>query len=478
MTGDILQRVNDHKRIERLLTNGSLSFLFSIFNLFIFGVVLFIYDYRIFLLYTAGSVLYLTWILIFMKERKRIDYQRFGKMGEDQSKIIEMINGMQEIKLNNAERSKRWDWEANQISLYQISIKSLKLEQMQSVVGNFINELKNILLSFLSAYLVVKEEISLGMMLAISYILGQLNAPLSQLIGFSYTFQDAKIAFERLKEIYALKDEEDEAQCKLKNAEQIELSIENLSFSYPSTNYSCLKDICLQIPAKKTTAIVGKSGSGKSTLLKLILQFYSADSGRLKVNGQDLEKIEKHQWRSVCGVVMQDGYIFNDSIEQNIIMNSHGSEKEDMDQILEISNLKEWLSSLPLGLQTQIGIEGIGLSGGQRQRILIARALYKNPKLILLDEATSSLDAANEREINQKLLAFFEQKTVIIIAHRLSTIRNADQIIMMEDGRVAEIGTHDQLLLNRGPYSKLVDKQLESRINKRELSKRLSYERE
>lgn len=461
MTGDVLQRVNDHKRIEALMTNGSLSFLFSIFNLIVFGLVLLTYDWRIFGLFFIGSTLYVIWILLFMKERKRIDYQRFGKMGEDQSMIIEMINGMREIKLNNAERLKRWQWEDNQISLYQIGIKGLKLEQIQGIIGNVINELKNILLTFLSAYLVVKGEITLGMMLAISFILGQLNSPLSQLIGFSYTFQDAKIAFERLKEVYSLKDERDEVCREINDREGIGIKIENLSFTYPSSRAACIEDVSLFIPSGKTTAIVGKSGSGKSSLMKLLLQFYAPDQGRILINERELNGIDKQQWRSICGVVMQDGHIFNDSIEGNICMGSKISDPFKLEEILELANLKEWIKELPLGVKTQIGMEGVGLSGGQKQRILIARALFKDPKLILFDEATSSLDAANEREISFKLNQYFKKRTVVIIAHRLSTVRNADQIVVMDSGKIVEYGNHFELLARNGHYAKLLDRQIE-----------------
>jgi ATP-binding cassette subfamily B protein len=461
MTGDILQRVNDHKRIEALMTNGSLNFLFSIFNLIVFGLVLLSYDWRIFGLFFIGSALYVIWILIFMRERKRIDYQRFGKMGEDQSMIIEMINGMREIKLNNAERLKRWQWEDNQISLYQIGIKGLKLEQVQGIIGNVINELKNILLTFLSAYLVVKGEITLGMMLAISFILGQLNSPLSQLIGFSYTFQDAKIAFERLKEVYSLKDERDEVCRKINDREGIGIKIENLSFTYPASRTACIRSISLEIPTGKTTAIVGKSGSGKSSLMKLLLQFYTPDQGKILINDRELNGIDKQQWRSICGVVMQDGHIFNDSIEGNICMGSKLNDSQKLDEILELANLKEWIRELPLGVKTQIGMEGVGLSGGQKQRILIARALYKDPKFILFDEATSSLDAANEREISHKLGQYFKKRTVVIIAHRLSTVRYADQIVVMDAGEILECGSHFELLATNGHYAKLLDRQIE-----------------
>jgi len=460
MTGDILQRVNDHKRIESLLTNGSLNFIFSIFNLIIFGFVLLTYDWRIFSVYLLGSSAYLIWVLIFMKERKKIDYQRFGKMGEDQSMVIEMIEGMKEIKLNNAERIKRWQWEQNQLSLYQIGIKGLKLEQLQRIVGNVINELKNILLTFLSAYLVIKGELTLGMMLAITFILGQLNSPLSQLIGFSYTFQDAKIAFERIKEVYTLEDELDDDTVSLIGKNQIGIELSKVNFSYPASKSKCLVELSLKIPAGKTTAIVGKSGSGKSSLMKLILQFYQAEEGRIYVNQQDLNGIDKKEWRSVCGVVMQDGHLFNDTIEGNIIMNQQTSASDKMSKILKLANLEEWINELPKGLKTKIGIEGIGISGGQKQRILIARALYKEPTLLLFDEATSSLDAANEKEISDQLKQFFKQRTVIIIAHRLSTIRDADQIVMMDSGRILEVGHHTELMAKKGAYASLIDKQI------------------
>lgn len=461
MTGDILQRINDHRRIENLITNGSLSMLFSLFNLLVFGIVLFIYDIRIFFLFFLGSVLYLTWIILFMKKRKELDYKRFQRIGEDQSKIIELFNGMQEIKLHNAERQKRWTWEYGQAALHKVSIESLKLEQIQSLGANFINEIKNILLTFLSAYLVIKGELSLGMMLAITYILGQLNAPISQMITFFYSFQDAKIALERLGEIHSKKTEENQSLLILSEVKSKDLVLEKLDFIYPGNSTFSLRNLSLSIPHGKTTAIVGSSGSGKSTLLKLLLQFYEPSSGQIRIGNNSLTSIQKRTWRSFCGVVMQDGYIFNDSIENNIGIGESTVDQYRLQRAVRLANLHEFIESLPLGVKTKIGNEGMGISGGQRQRIFIARAIYKDPQIILFDEATSALDAKNEKEIYHNLNAFFKGRTAVVIAHRLSTVKNADQIIVLNKGRVSEVGTHLELVNKGGDYLELITNQLE-----------------
>lgn len=462
MTGDIMQRINDHRRIESLMTNGSLSILFSGFNIVVFGLVLTFYDVRIFGLFFVGTLLYLSWIILFMKKRKELDYKRFQKLGDDQSKVIELINGMQEIKLHNAERQKRWSWEYGQAALYRVSIQSLKLEQVQSLGANFINEIKNILLTFLSAYLVIKGQISLGMMLAISYILGQLNSPISQMVSFFYSFQDAKIALERLQEIHSKKSEEQNStNLILTKVQQKNIQLENICFKYPGSAKYSLEKLSFIIPFGKTTAIVGSSGSGKTTLMKLLLQFYEPSAGSIKVGTYNLSSLQKKYWRSICGVVMQDGYIFNDSIENNIGIGDVFIDQNRLHRAIGLANLNKLIESLPLGLKTKIGNEGMGLSGGEKQRIYIARAIYKNPQIIFFDEATSSLDAKNEREIHNNLLAFLEGKTALVIAHRLSTIKNADQIIVMKNGEVSEMGTHYNLIEKRGEYYKLISNQLE-----------------
>lgn len=461
MTGDLMQRIQDHKRIENLLTHGGLNALFSLFNLFIFGIVLLSYDRRIFLIFFGGSLAFVGWVLIFLKKRRQIDYKRFDRMGEDQSKVIEMINGMQEIKLNGAERIKRWSWEKTQASLFHLSLKNLQLEQLQSFGASFINELKNISLTFLSAFLVIKGELSLGMMLAISYIIGQMNSPLNQLIGFSYMFQDAKIALERLNEVQFSKGIKSLDYLNQLPSVIEDIVIEDLSFKYSASENESLRKINLRIPAKKITAIVGGSGSGKSTLLKVLLNFYEPNHGKIRIGRLDLKYIDPIKWRGKCGVVLQEGYIFNDSILGNIVLDPDQIDIEQLERAISMANLEEVIDELPLGWHTQIGNEGINLSSGQKQRVLIARAIYKNPEIIFLDEATSALDAINEKEIIEGLDAFLKDRTCIIIAHRLSTIKNADQIVMLENGRVKEKGKHLELIQKEGAYFNLVKNQLE-----------------
>lgn len=462
MTGDIMQRIGDHRRIENLLTNSSLSVLFSLFNLIIFGAVLAWYNTSIFLVFLGGSLLYFAWIILFLKKRKDLDYKRFSQMSSEQSKIIELISGMQEIKLHNAERQKRWSWEYLQARLFKIEIQNLRLQQTQTVGSNAINELKNIFVTVLSAKLVIDGEITLGMMMAISYITGQLNAPIQQLIGFVYTLQDARIALERLAEIHTKEDEEQHPETKtIVSAEMEDLILENLSFRYPGTQYLILDGLSLSIPANKMTAIVGSSGSGKTTLLKVILKFYEPTDGEIRYGNVPLITISQASWRYKCGTVMQEGFIFNDTIANNIAIGEQRVEIDRLKQAAEIANIREFVESLPLGYNTKIGNEGIGMSTGQKQRLLIARAIYKNPDIILFDEATSALDATNERIIMENLHAFFKNRTSVVIAHRLSTVKHADQIVVLDKGAVVERGTHEELLTLRGSYYNLVKNQLE-----------------
>lgn len=462
MTGDIMQRINDHNRIERLLTSTSLSVLFSFFNLVIFGAVLAWYDWRIFLVFLVGSILYFVWVLLFLKRRKDLDYKRFSEMSGEQSKVMELVNGMQEIKLHNAEKQKRWSWEFVQARLFKISMKSLSLEQTQTVGSNFINELKNILISFLSAKLVIDGEITLGMMMAISYIIGQLNSPIQQLIGFVYSAQDAKIALERLSEIHNRADEDDGVSSKTHDIPlDADFSLQKVDFRYTGSLELVLKELELKIPANKVTAIVGTSGSGKTTLLKMLLKFYEPLQGEIKIGNYRLNNISQKAWRAQCGVVMQEGYIFNDSIANNIAIGEDIIDPEKLERAVDIANIKEFIERLPLGYNTKIGMEGLGMSTGQKQRLLIARAVYKDPKFIFFDEATSALDAKNEKEIMGKLNQFFEGRTVVIVAHRLSTVKNADQIVVLDQGKIIEKGTHDELVKLKGNYFNLVKNQLE-----------------
>ncbi|MFT5822542.1 MAG: ATP-binding cassette subfamily B protein [Crocinitomix sp.] len=462
MTGDIMQRINDHQRIENLLTSQSLNVLFSFFNLIVFGGVLAWYDLTIFGIFLGGSVLYFVWVVIFLKRRKDLDYKRFSQMSDEQSKVMELINGMQEIKLHNAEKQKRWSWEFLQARLFKISMKSLALEQTQSIGSNFINEIKNIFISIFSAKLVIDGQITLGMMMSISYIIGQLNSPIQQLIGFVYSVQDARIALERLSEIHNREDEEPGEVDKMNHvAETADLEIQNIDFRYLGSDEEVIKGLSLTIPSNKITAIVGASGSGKTTLMKILLKFYEPNSGNINFGNIKLSAISQSLWRAKCGVVMQEGYIFNDTIANNIAIGQDFIDTERLLKAVQVANIQEFVENLPLGFNTKIGMEGVGMSGGQKQRLLIARAVYKNPDIICFDEATSALDAKNERVIMENLNQFFKDRTAIVIAHRLSTVKNADQIIVLDKGTVMEQGTHEELLDLKGNYYELVKNQLE-----------------
>jgi ATP-binding cassette subfamily B protein len=462
MTGDIMQRINDHQRIENLLTTTSLNVLFSLFNLVIFGGVLAWYNINIFLVFLVGSALYFVWVVLFLKKRKDLDYKRFTQMSNEQSKVMELINGMQEIKLHNAEKQKRWSWEYLQARLFKIETKNLALQQTQTTGSNVINEVKNIFITILSAKLVIDGEITLGMMMAITYIIGQLNSPIQQLIGFIYTVQDAKIAIERLSEIHNKEDEEVVGEEKVYQIPaNADIILNNISFRYKGTQDKVIKNLSLTIPTNKITAIVGASGSGKTTLMKMLLKFYETETGEMKFSNFNLSNISQKAWRNKCGVVMQEGYIFNDTIANNIAI---GQETIDQDKLLKavkIANIQEFIDDLPLGFNTKIGMEGVGMSTGQKQRLLIARAVYKNPDIICFDEATSALDAKNERVIMENLNEFFKDRTAIVIAHRLSTVKNADQIVVLDKGKIIEKGTHKELVNLRGSYYTLVKNQLD-----------------
>lgn len=462
MTGDILQRINDHKRIEELLTTSSLSVLFSMVNLILFSLVLAYYNVILFIIFLIGSVFYFLWIIIFLKKRRDLDYKRFSQVSQEQSKVIELINGMQEIKLHNAEKQKRWGWEFLQARLFKVSIEGLALEQYQSVGSGFINELKNILITVLSAKLVIDGEITLGMMLAISYIVGQLNSPIAQLINFIREVQDAKISLERLSEIHNKEDEEQLDDQKITDiSKDSGFKLDKVSFRYIGSDQIVLHDLDLQIPANKITAIVGTSGSGKTTLMKLLLKFYEPNSGEIKLGNYYLKNVSQKAWRSQSGVVMQEGYIFSDTIANNIALGEDYVDKQKLAHAVDVANIKEFIETLPLSYNTKIGMEGVGLSTGQKQRLLIARAVYKNPNFLFFDEATSALDANNEKVIMEKLNTFFEYKTVVVIAHRLSTVKNADQIVVLEQGKIVEVGNHESLVKQKGYYYNLVKNQLE-----------------
>ncbi len=462
MTGDIMQRINDHQRIENLLTTTSLSVLFSMVNLVVFGIVLAGYNLKIFAVFFVGSLLYFGWVMLFLKKRKDLDYKRFSQMSAEQSKVMELINGMQEIKLHNAEQQKRWSWERLQAKLFKIEIKSLRLQQAQNIGANVINELKNIFITVLSAKLVINGELTLGMMLSVSYIIGQLNSPIAQLISFIHSAQDAKIALERLSEIHNKPNEEELSDEKIHDIPPNQnLTLKNVGFRYTGSTEKVLQHINLTIPANKITAIVGASGSGKTTLMKLLLKFYNPTEGDITLGNYHLSNIAHSAWREKCGVVMQEGYIFNDTIARNIAVGDEIINKEKLLNAVKIANIQSYIEQLPLGYNTKIGSEGIGMSGGQKQRLLIARAVYKNPEFIFFDEATSALDANNEKIIMQNLNNFFKNRTAVIIAHRLSTVKNADQIIVLDNGKLIEKGTHQQLIQQKGKYYHLVKNQLE-----------------
>lgn len=462
MTGDLLQRINDHKRIERILTTSSLTILFSLFNLVVFSFVLGYYSLQILGVFVFGSILYIIWVLFFFKKRKELDYKRFSQVSQEQSKVIELINGMQEIKLHNAERRMRWNWEYIQARLFKISTKSLALEQTQSVGSNFINEIKNMFITILSAKLVIDGNITIGMMMAISYIVGQLNAPVTQLISFMRDVQDAKISLDRLGEIHNKEDEEKEGEEKITNIpENAAIHLKNITFRYTGGLEPVIKNLSFTIPPNKTTAIVGVSGSGKTTLMKLLLSFYTIDKGEILVNNFNLKNISQKVWRSNCGVVMQEGYIFNDTIAKNIAVGEDYIDTKKLIHAVDVANVSDYIEGLPLGYNTKIGNEGSGLSTGQKQRLLIARAVYKNPKFLFFDEATSALDANNEMVIMKKLNTFFADKTAVVIAHRLSTVKNAHQIVVLDKGKIVEVGNHANLIKQKGNYFNLVKNQLE-----------------
>lgn len=462
MTGDIMQRINDHHRIEKILTTSSLNVLFSLINMIIMGAVLAYYNLKIFGVFFIGSFCYFLWVILFLKRREKLDYKRFAEVSQEQSKVIELINGMQEIKLHNAEKQKRWGWEYVQARLFKVSMKGLVLEQTQNIGSNFINEIKNIVIVFLSAKLVIDGQITLGMMLAISGIVGSLNGPILQLINFIREVQDAKISLARLSEIH---DKEDETQQEETQTHDIpkaaDIILKDLSYKYIGSDLNVLENLNLTIPANKITAIVGTSGSGKTTLMKLLLKFYEPNSGEILVDKTPLKTIAQKTWRSHIGTVMQEGYIFNDTIANNIAIGVDIVKKERLVYAADVANIATFIQDYPLSYNTKIGMEGVGMSTGQKQRLLIARAVYKNPEMLFFDEATSALDANNEKEIMQKLDVFFTNKTVVVIAHRLSTVMNADQIVVLEKGKIVEIGNHQELVKLKGSYYELVRNQLQ-----------------
>ena len=463
MIGDIMQRIGDHRRIESFMTGTSISTLFSFVNFIVFGFVLAYFNLTILGLFLLGNSLYVGWVLAFMKYRRELDIKRFAQSSANQSNLFQLITGMQEIKLNNCETEKRWQWERIQVKLFKISIKGLALGQYQQLGSVFFNQTTNIFISFIAAKGVVEGHMTLGMMMSLSYIIGQLSSPIGQFIGFAQSLQDAKISLERLNEIHQKEDEIQTSDVKITSIpENKTITIENLCFSYDGADRDyVLDDISLKIPEKKVTAIVGASGSGKTTLVKLILGFYEPNKGNIKIGDTPLQNVNQRVWRAHSGSVMQDGFIFSDTIANNIAVGAEIIDKERMIQAVTVANIRDYIDSLPLGYNTKIGMEGSGVSQGQRQRMLIARAVYKNPDFIFFDEATNALDTKNEKEIMEHLNEFYIGKTVVVVAHRLSTVKNADKIIVLDKGKVAEEGTHKELTAKQGLYYQLVRNQLE-----------------
>jgi ATP-binding cassette subfamily B protein len=463
LIGDILQRIGDQRRIENFLTVSSLNILFSLVNFLVFGIVLAIYSLKILALFLVGSALYFLWLSFFMKRRRELDFRRFARLSENQSKLIQLITGIQEIKLFNAEKQKRWEWENIQSGLFRVNMKSLSLRQYQEAGGVFINESKNILITILAATAVINGEMTLGMMLAVSYIIGQLNGPVEQMINFLHIAQDAKISLERLGEIHEIKNEEsDDKGGMILIPEKRTIEIKDLTFQYEGPqSRKVLNNLNLVIPENAVTAVVGISGSGKTTLIKLILGFYNPVEGQIKIGDTLLSSFNIHTWRRKCGVVMQDGFIFSDTIANNIALGDEKIDKEKLMKSVNVANVRDFIESLPNGYNTLAGAHGHTLSGGEKQRILIARAVYRDPEFLFIDEGTSSLDAENEKMIINNLQDFFRDKTVVVVAHRLSTVKNAGQIVVLDNGRIVEKGRHDELINTKGHYYHLVRNQLE-----------------
>lgn len=463
LMGDLMQRMNDHNRVEKFLTTQMLNVTFSLLSFIVFGCVLLGYNTFIFLIFLIGSILYGIWIAIFLKRRKLLDYELFEKQAMNNNKTYQFITSMQEIKLQNCEQRRRWEWEDVQADLFQVNMKSLKLQQTQEAGSIFINEVKNIIITVLAATAVIHGQMTLGMMLAVQYIIGQLNAPVEQLMNFLYSLQDVKISLERINEIHEMENEENnkDALSAFHDRDK-SLSFKNADFKYdPHNPNKTLDGINITIPEGKVTAIVGTSGSGKTTMIKLLLGYYPLLAGEIAIGSTNLQKYNLKWWRKHCGVVMQDGVIFSESIARNIAVDDGEIDKERLLQAARIACIDNYIHTLPLKYNTLIGQDGIGLSQGQKQRILIARAVYKNPDYIFLDEATNALDANNERAIVENLMDFYKGKTVIIVAHRLSTVKNADQLIVIERGQIIETGTHTALIDRQGAYYHLVKNQLE-----------------
>ena len=463
LMGDLMQRMNDHSRVNNFLTQQTLNITFAMLTFVVFSVVLFFYNKLVFAIFLLGSILYGVWMTLFLKRRKLLDYELFEQQAINNNKTYEFITTIQESKLQDCEQRRRWEWEDTQAELFGVQMKSLKLQQTLEAGSIFINEVKNIIITVVAATAVIHGQMTLGMMLAVQYIIGQLNSPVEQLMNFFYSLQDVKISLERINEIHQMDDENGKEGLLTSIEDKNEgIDIKNIMFKYdPHALRKTIDDVSIHIPQGKVTAIVGASGSGKTTLIRLILGYYPVLEGKINIGNTDINKLNKKWWRRQCGVVMQDGVIFSESIARNIAVDDGDIDKERLLKAAEIACIKDYVMALPLKFNTKIGRDGVGLSQGQKQRILIARAVYKNPDYIFLDEATNSLDANNERSIVENLDKFYKGKTVVIVAHRLSTVKNADQIVVIDHGKVVEIGNHESLTAKRGAYYNLVKNQLE-----------------
>lgn len=461
--GDIMQRITDQNRIQSFITDTVISTAFSFITLLAYSLVMFQYNLQILAVFYIGSFLYVGWISIFLRIRSELDYKRFRESTNNQNSIVELVTGMQEIRIAGCERQKRWEWERIQAKLFKVSLKGLMLTQNQTLGSTFIDQIKNVSISFLAAKAVIDGQMTLGAMVAVQYMIGQLNAPIQKFLGFIQSGQDAKISIDRLNTVYEKSDEESPEENKISDIPKDgSINVKNLSFQFDASgSEKILNRLTFEIPPNRVTAIVGASGSGKTTLLKLLLRIYRPVEGEISLGNISIDSYSPSSWRRNCAVVMQDGYIFSDTIMNNICLSPADLDRERLDRAVSAANIKEFIETLPLGYHTKIGTNGHGLSSGQKQRLLIARAMYKQCNFIFFDEATNALDSQNENKIIDNLEEIFYNKTAIIIAHRLSTIKRAHQILVLDKGIIVESGTHDQLIQWRGFYFNLIQSQLE-----------------